>query len=278
MIVQFNSKNSTPKLIGELHQYDYGQQLHIHGLDLPEVVEIGFSFTKTGGVDIPRFGITEDGVTVVTIPDLILEGNDTTSNFYFYAFIFVEDEESGETVKRIELYVKSRPKRWMDDETGDTFSEVVKAVQELVEEYKKSGLSDEQVAQALEKHLEKNPINITVDSVLSTESENPVQNKVVALALKEKLDSSKLSESINTALAQAKESGEFNGKDGQDGQDGYTPQKGVDYFDGEDGKDGKDGIDGKTPVKGTDYFTTEDKKELVTDVLASLPTWQGGAY
>lgn len=157
MIVQYN-KTKIVKMIGELYQYDYGQQLHIHGLDLPEVVEIGFSFTKTGGVDVPRFGITTDGVTTVTIPDLILEGNDSANNFYIYAFIFVEDEASGETTKTIELYVKSRPKRWMDNETGDTFSEVVKAVQELVDEYKKNGVSDEQVAQAVKAYLDKNGI------------------------------------------------------------------------------------------------------------------------
>lgn len=43
---------------------------------------------------------------------------------------------------------------------------------------------------------------------------------------------SELDEGINTALAIAKESGEF------DGKDGYTPVKGVDYTDGKDGRDG----------------------------------------
>lgn len=38
------------------------------------------------------------------------------------------------------------------------------------------------------------------------------------------------------------------------------------------------GDDGKTPVKGTDYFTTADKNELITAVLAALPTWEGGSY
>jgi len=35
---------------------------------------------------------------------------------------------------------------------------------------------------------------------------------------------------VRETLAQAKDSGEFDGKDGQDGQDGKTPEKGVDYF------------------------------------------------
>ena len=96
-----------------------------------------------------------------------------------------------------------------------------------------------------------------------------------------KLDASKLPEAVNEALAQAKASGEFDGKDGKDGkngvdgkngQDGYTPVKGVDYFDGEKG------TDGYTPQKGTDYYTAADKAEMVSTVLAALPTWTGGSY
>jgi hypothetical protein len=69
-----------------------------------------------------------------------------------------------------------------------------------------------------------------------------------------KLDASALPTAINTALAQAKASGEFDGKDGVDGQpgkDGYTPQKNVDYFDGKDGSPGADGSDGITPHIGS---------------------------
>lgn len=65
---------------------------------------------------------------------------------------------------------------------------------------------------------------------------------------------------VDTVLQQAKDSGQF------DGKDGYTPVKGVDYFDGEDGYtpikgvDYTDGKDGYTPVKGVDYFDGEDGK------------------
>ena len=44
---------------------------------------------------------------------------------------------------------------------------------------------------------------------------------------------------------------------GKPGKDGYTPQKGIDYFDGapgEKGEPGSDGKDGYTPQKGIDYF------------------------
>lgn len=51
-----------------------------------------------------------------------------------------------------------------------------------------------------------------------------------------------LPEAINTALAQAKESGEFDGKDGVDGQPGLNGSDGQDGLDGSDGKDGEDGV------------------------------------
>jgi hypothetical protein len=80
------------------------------------------------------------------------------------------------------------------------------------------------------------------------------------------------------------------GKDGRNGKDGYTPIKGVDYFDGVNGRDGHtpvkgvdyfdgvngaDGKDGHTPVKGVDYFTESEKQEIVSDVVAALPLYEG---
>ena len=54
----------------------------------------------------------------------------------------------------------------------------------------------------------------------------------------------------------------FKGKQGNEGAvgpvgpSGYTPQKGVDYFDGAPGKNGY------TPQKGVDYWTKDDKEEI----------------
>lgn len=57
-----------------------------------------------------------------------------------------------------------------------------------------------------------------------------------------KLDATALSGAVNTALAQAKASGEF---------------------------------DGKTPVKGVDYFTPADQEAIVRQVIAALPVYNG---
>ena len=86
----------------------------------------------------------------------------------------------------------------------------------------------------------------------------------------------------------------LNGKDGQDGVDGKDGKSAYQIAvdegfegseaewlaslqgkDGQDGVDGKDGTDGNTPQKGVDYFTPEDKAEMVKDVIAALPVYEG---
>jgi hypothetical protein len=125
--------------------------------------------------------------------------------------------------------------------------------------------------------------------------------------LDNKLDSSQLSTAINTALDQAKASGEFDGVDGKDGVsvkhvwDGtiltITSANGTSSADlkgskGDQGDsgvyvgseepidpsiivwvnpDGEAGSVGKTPVKGIDYYTDADKAEMVSAVIAALP-------
>lgn len=89
-----------------------------------------------------------------------------------------------------------------------------------------------------------------------------------------KLDASKLTESINTALAQAKESGEF---DGKDGADGYTPQKGVDYFDGQPGKDGQDGSPGTPGKDGQNGQRGTGILKITTSTTSASGTGANGA-
>ena len=101
-------KERIPQKAG-LIQYDYGQILRIHGLDLPQAVEIQFSYREKGGVTENRIGTTKDGVTEVQIPDAMLKNNGTTQDYAIWVFIYVTDETSGNTVYRIKLYVDSRP-------------------------------------------------------------------------------------------------------------------------------------------------------------------------
>lgn len=81
----------------------------------------------------------------------------------------------------------------------------------------------------------------TVNNLISVHNTATDSHNDIREAINGKLNTSELSNAINTALAQAKESGEF---DGADGEDGYTP------------------------VKGTDYFTEADKEEFLSDIEA----------
>jgi hypothetical protein len=40
----------------------------------------------------------------------------------------------------------------------------------------------------------------------------------------------------------------------------------------------KESLRGYTPQRGVDYWTPADKSQMVSDVLNSLPTWNGGSY
>lgn len=80
-------------------------------------------------------------------------------------------------------------------------------------------------------------------------------------ALNGKLSSDQLPEAVNEALAQAKESGLFDGAPGEQGPAG--PQ----------------GDPGPAGAPGDDYaLTPDDITDITAKVLAALPTWTGGAY
>ena len=94
----------------KIWQYDYGQILSITGQNLPTATEVHFSLDIRGGSTLSRVGTTVDGVTTVKIPDELLKNNGKSGDFSIYAFIYVADEESGNTEYRITIPVYSRPK------------------------------------------------------------------------------------------------------------------------------------------------------------------------
>ena len=120
-----------------LTQYDYGAVLRIQGLNLPPAVEIHFSLRETGGEAPSCIGTTKDGVTDVVIPDGMLENSDTTRDYHIYAWIYLRDETSGETVKKIIMRVNSRSKPTdytaPDPERDSIFREAITAVNESAE-------------------------------------------------------------------------------------------------------------------------------------------------
>lgn len=82
-----------------LYQYDYGQELHIEGVELPTVCEVHFSNDQYGE---STTSICNDGV--VSVPDMYLvDGRD------IYAWVFLHDTENdGETEYKILIPVRAR--------------------------------------------------------------------------------------------------------------------------------------------------------------------------
>lgn len=129
----FDTGTKYTNVVG-LWQYDYGQILRIAGLNMPKTVEIHFSLNETYGSSVTRIGITKDRITDVSIPDSMLENENAKQNYNVYAFIFLTDENSGNTEYRIKIPVKARPKPEAVGGTGDTTLEnIMSAVNQIAD-------------------------------------------------------------------------------------------------------------------------------------------------
>lgn len=172
-----------------------------------------------------------------------------------------------------------------DDTTLDQMSEIVtyiKSNKELIE------------------NVTTNKVNVAdIVNNLTTNVSNKPLSAAQGVALKNlvdgKLDSSTLSDAVDDALTQAKESGEFDGvsvssviqtttSTADDGNNvitvtlsngttsTFTVQNGSK---GSDGAKGDTGTAGYTPVRGTDYWTDADKAEIKSYVDEAI---LGGAW
>ena len=131
MITAVFTDNSDYARATGLWQWDYGQRLRIEGLHLPTAVEIHFALTEFAGDAIPRVGTTKDGVTEVVIPDSFLENQTAGASTYeIYAWIYLADKTTGETIKRISMQVKCRPRPEAFDapEDAELFREAIAQV------------------------------------------------------------------------------------------------------------------------------------------------------
>lgn len=189
-IARFKEGSRTAEVKG-IWQWDYGQILRIQGLNLPTAVEIHFSLDEHGGEAARRLGVTKDGVTDVPIPDSMVENESAYGDsYYFFAYIYLADEESGNTEYKIraKISTRSKPEGYVSG-GNDTFAEILKTVNEIasdkvdvpasakvgqvlaVKETDESGkptefeakdmsggVSDEKIAEAVGTYMEANPI------------------------------------------------------------------------------------------------------------------------
>ena len=106
-------------------------------------------------------------------------------------------------------------------------------------------------------------VQIELDTSLSVQGK-AADAKAVGDALGEKLGTTELDSAIDTALQQAKASGDFNGPQGPAGPQGEKGDKGEQGIPGKDGADGADGKDGE------DYVLTNEDKSEIAEMAAEL--------
>ena len=141
MITAVFTKNNDYAQVYGVWQWDYGQELRIQGLNLPAAVEIHFALQETGGEAVTRVGVTQDGITTVPIPDSMLEGAGNSKDYQIYAWVYLADQVSGETIKRIKIQVRARPmpEAFEAPEDGEIFRQAIEAVNEAAKRAEDAG-------------------------------------------------------------------------------------------------------------------------------------------
>lgn len=138
--------------VSDLWQWDYGQTLRIQGVKIPAAVEVQFSTTERIGETVTRIGVTKEGVTEAPIPDTLLEGGGTTQDYTIYAFVYIENGDSGKTEYRVSIKVRARPKpeAHATPEEGELFRQAIVAVAESADRAESARKSAETAADQAE--------------------------------------------------------------------------------------------------------------------------------
>lgn len=229
----------------ELWQWDTGRTLTVDA-DCSQVHFSNKVFGRSIDVDVV------DGVAIV--PDILLQ---TDKDLNVWAFVGTAENGYTKISKTFKVNRRNKPADYVltpPDQT--TLGELVERLDKIEESQDPDAIKN-----AVEDYLEQNPVEVPVQSVNGQTGEVKLTAKDVGA-----ISQDDLQKATNEALAQAKASGEFDGPQGQKGDPG------------EKGDKGDTGLAGYTPVKGTDYWTDTDKTDMLNDVLAALPTWNGGSY
>lgn len=184
-----------------LWQYDYNQILQISGLSLPATVEIHFSLTEKSGKAETRVATTENDITQVQIPNELLRNDGKSGNYSIFAFIYVVDEDSGNTEYEIILHVKSRPapgEIGEDPEEKRILDEAVEMVNQAADraEAAERGASDQAAAAEQSK----------TDAAESAETAKKYLAETEEVKEETVKELTELSESVKTVIADGEES------------------------------------------------------------------------
>ena len=139
-------KNYDTENVSGLIQWNYGKLLKIEGLELPDGnIEVHFSLTEYDGKAPVQIGTVKDNVITVDIPDFILaKENVYMPTYEAYAWIYVTDGESGETIRKIVFTIESRakPTAGVPEPKQDEFLEEVRQIMNDTKEIAQSVRDD----------------------------------------------------------------------------------------------------------------------------------------
>lgn len=177
--------------VSDLWQWDYGQTLRIQGVKLPAAVEVQFSTTERIGETVTRIGVTQEGVTEVPIPDTLLDGGETTQDYTIYAFVYIENGDSGKTEYRVSMKVRARPKpeAHATPEEGELFRQAIVAVAESADRAESARKSAETSADEAKTAKENAETAVKVAEAFKTEAETAKNDAVQAKEAAEKAKS-----------------------------------------------------------------------------------------
>ena len=204
----------------EMWQWDTGRKLTVDA-DCSQVHFSNKIFGRSIDVDVV------DGVAI--IPDILLQ---TDKDLNVWAFVGTAENGYTKISKTFKVNRRNKPADYVftpPDQT--TLSELEERLDRIEESQDPDAIKN-----AVEDYLEQNPVEAPVQSVNGKTGEVELTSEDVGA-----ISQDDLQEATNEALAQAKASGEFNGKAGY------------------------------TPIRGTDYWTDTDKIDMLNDVLAALP-------
>lgn len=194
--------------VSDLWQWDYGQTLRIQGVKLPAAVEVQFSTTERIGETVTRIGVTQEGVTEVPIPDTLLEGGGTTQDYTIYAFVYIENGDSGKTEYRVSMKVRARPKpeAHATPEEGELFRQAIVAVAESADRAESARKSAEASADEAKTAKENAETAVKNAEAFKTEAETARSGAVRAAT--ESTDAKNSAEKSRAAAEKAKQDAE----------------------------------------------------------------------
>lgn len=262
--VHFSGRSATA---APLYQYDYGQKLAFCGLDLPATYEVHFAVE---GASETVTVLGDD--TGVLIPDEYLQ---TGKQIFAWLFLH-EGEDDGATEYKVTIPVLTRPEPSETQPTPvqqDVITQAIAALQaetgraetaaENAEtsagnaeasaqraEEAAASIDEEMIAEAVADYLDDHPVTVEeLDPTVPAWAKQPTKPTYTAAEVGA-VSTAGLPDAIDTALAQAKASGEFDGPQGEKGDKGDKGDTGAKGDKGDTGATGPQGPKGDTGETG----------------------------